>query len=558
MSFWGALQNLDLLSVGITVAAVFLMGFSVYFSDRRSITNTTFLAFSMITLCWGIVNYSFYHTTYAELALWQLRFILALATLQAFTLFQFLYVFPNATINFPYWYRRVLIPLVFLVFILSLTPFTIAGVKELSDDGRVLSAHNGMAMPLFGALATALVIGSLAVLINKLRNTTQKAPLVLIAMGVSATFTLIIVFNLILPAFYDNARYVQLGALFFFPFIASTTYAIMRHRLFNVRVISAVVLIFALAIVSLIEIVVAEDFNTTLYRSLVFVLILLFGVLLIRSVLREVEAREQIEKLKVQLERANDDLKQLDEAKSDFVSIASHQLRTPLTVIKGYMSMIDEGSFGPVPEKLKQPITKAYQSSERLEDLVENLLSVSRIERGTMKYNFSKTDFVALAQSVVEELSGAANAKHLALTFKSETPSLVVEMDEEKIRQIMANLVDNSIKYTPKGSVTVNIATQDPRGAHQLKVPAVVFTVTDTGDGVPQTIQRELFQKFVRGQNEVHIKGTGLGLYVGRMMVEAHQGKIWVESAGEGKGATFGFAVPLTVPHSKEKIRIKT
>lgn len=298
----------------------------------------------------------------------------------------------------------------------------------------------------------------------------------------------------------------------------------------------------------------ADDFLTITRRTLTpflyFIIllasiILVFGIMLLYSSLNEIKAREEIENLAHVIDKSNQELKRLDEAKSDFVSIASHQLRTPLTVIKGYMSMISEGSFGRVPAKLKLPIEKAFASSERLEDLVENLLSVSRIERGTMKYKFTPTDFGALSKSVIDELVPTAKSKKISLTIDIENKLPEVNMDQEKIRQVMINIVDNAIKYTQVGHVKVKVFTNLKNPIAQTDKPSVVFSVTDSGDGVPLDVQGELFQKFVRGQNETHIKGTGLGLYVGRMMIEAHQGKIWVESDGVSHGATFAFAVPI-------------
>jgi signal transduction histidine kinase len=168
-----------------------------------------------------------------------------------------------------------------------------------------------------------------------------------------------------------------------------------------------------------------------------------------------------------------------------------------------------------------------------------------------MKYSFAPTQLTDLAASVVDELTPAAKTKGLALKYvQPAAPPPLINLDGEKIRQVMMNLVDNAVKYTKKGSVTVSVHLETPRANPRLTKPSVVFSVQDTGGGVRLEDQPRLFQKFIRGQGSslVHTEGTGLGLYVGRMMVEAHAGAIWVASKGEGFGSTFAFAIPVPPP----------
>jgi signal transduction histidine kinase len=542
------LANLDLFLLGVTVAGVSILGLVIFLSNRQSATSRAFLGFTVATIFYGIVNYSNYQVAGEILVLWMLRLTIFSAVLHAFSFYNLFRIFPKDDVVSTKFFRHFVVPVTIFILFLSLTPFVFSGISELSSRGQASTATHEAGIALFGIWVTALVLAGLYKLVRKTISAGKQDRLKyrLVVLGALLTFSLIIAFNVVLPAAYSNTRFIPLAPLFFVPFISLTAYAIYRHNLLDVKVISTEILVFVLAAFSLSEIVFSQDINTLLLKVVLFLMVLTVGVLLIKSVVKEVKAREQIQKLKEQLEDANHELKQVDEAKSDFVSIASHQLRTPLTVIKGYMSMLNEGTFGQLPEPMKQPIDKAFKSSERLEDLVENLLSVSRIERGTMKYNFAPVDFVGLAKSVTEELRGAAEQKQLSLTFSATEKLPQVNIDEEKIRQIMLNLIDNAIKYTAHGNVDVKVSLQSPTTFKRLRKPSLVFVVSDTGDGVPKDIQPELFKKFVRGQNEVHIKGTGLGLYVGRMMVEAHKGQIWVESEGEGKGATFGFAIPTT------------
>ncbi|MFA5026148.1 MAG: ATP-binding protein [Candidatus Shapirobacteria bacterium] len=247
-----------------------------------------------------------------------------------------------------------------------------------------------------------------------------------------------------------------------------------------------------------------------------------------------------------ELREANVQLRELDQTKSEFISIASHQLRTPLTVIKGYISMMQEGSFGKVPPKILEHLSKVFIANERLIALVENLLDISRIESGRQEFNWEKVDLEELANTVVEELHKNAEDRGLKLRLhKSKTKVPAVFADRNKLHEVMMNFVDNSIKYTEKGHIDVYV-TPEPAGM-------VDFSVKDTGRGVDEDTINHLFQKFQRGTGsfKVHTEGTGLGLYVARMIVNNHKGVLGVESAGKDKGAHFFFRLPVGGPKSK-------
>jgi signal transduction histidine kinase len=252
-----------------------------------------------------------------------------------------------------------------------------------------------------------------------------------------------------------------------------------------------------------------------------------------------IKLASEVEKATHDLRLANDKLTRLDQAKSEFISIASHQLRTPLTVIKGYISMMLEKSFGELNSAELEALKKVYDSNERLIKLVENLLNISRIESGRLQFMFEDMHLETVVDSVMEELETTAKKKKLRLYYKKPSKFLpLVKLDTEKIRQVIMNLIDNSIKYTNKGSVTVAL--------RQVK-KNIEFSVSDSGMGISKTDLKSLFKKFSRGKDVslVHTEGTGLGLYVAKQMVQSHHGKIWAESKGVGKGSKFVFTLPI-------------
>ncbi|MDO8436038.1 MAG: ATP-binding protein [bacterium] len=240
-----------------------------------------------------------------------------------------------------------------------------------------------------------------------------------------------------------------------------------------------------------------------------------------------------------ELKEAYDDLKKLDKAKSEFISIASHQLRTPLTAIKGYISMMLENTYGTPPEKMEKPLKNIYISNERLLKLVNDLLNISRIESGRLEIKLEEASVEELIVSIVEELKNVAKEKGVYLKFeKPAKPISKISIDKDTIRQVIMNIIDNAIHYTSQGGVTIKVKSQ------KLKVQ---IKISDTGEGMTKEEISRLFESFARGEAGTRFwtEGMGLGLYVAKKFVDMHKGKIWAESKGKGKGSTFYIELPI-------------
>ncbi len=322
-------------------------------------------------------------------------------------------------------------------------------------------------------------------------------------------------------------------------FIIYINILVIKFKAFNIKLLATQALIWGLIILIGSQFFFIKDKVSLILNSITFIGILIFGFFLIKSVKREVEQREKLELLSskledanLQLEGANEKLKGLDKLKTEFLSLASHQLRSPLTAIKGYASMILEGDFGQINDKAKEAVDRIFQSSKNLTIVVEDLLNVSKIEQGGMKYEMVEFSLEEMARDMVKDLSITANKKGLSLTYTEEREKdHMVHGDQEKIRQVVLNFIDNSIKYTKEGSINVSVKKLGNK---------VVFAVKDTGMGMTPEIKATLFQKFARGDGaRMNTSGSGLGLYLAKEIVEAHKGRVWVESDGPGKGSTF-------------------
>jgi signal transduction histidine kinase len=228
-----------------------------------------------------------------------------------------------------------------------------------------------------------------------------------------------------------------------------------------------------------------------------------------------------------------------DQMKTEFVSIASHELLTPISAMEGYLSMILDENLGKVDDQAREYLNKVYISARRLSQLVKDLLSVSRLESGKMAITLQAVDMGRLIGDTLDQLRFLAQSKGLELNYSKGASELpLVRADPDRVMQILTNLVSNAIKYTPSGSVTITAS----RGRKQeLRV-----CVTDTGLGMSKAEQAHLFERFYRVANSetVGIVGTGLGLYITRSTLEKMGGQITLESAPK-RGTAFTFTLPL-------------
>jgi len=248
--------------------------------------------------------------------------------------------------------------------------------------------------------------------------------------------------------------------------------------------------------------------------------------------------QQRIEEATRELQKANTRLKELDKSKDEFISMASHQLRTPLTAIKGYLSMVLEGDVGPVTEQEKTMIKRAYDGAQKMVYLIADLLNISRLQSGRLIIENKPTDLSGLVEGEIAQLQESAAHHKIKLIYQKPSSFPTLMLDENKIRQVVMNFLDNALHYTSDGgTVTAALVVTDEN---------VNFTVTDTGVGVPKEVQPHLFAKFYRADNARKIRpdGTGLGLFMAKKVIDAQGGTILFQSE-EGKGSTFGFRFPL-------------
>lgn len=360
-------------------------------------------------------------------------------------------------------------------------------------------------------------------------------------------------------------------------FVGVMSWAIVRHKFLDMETFIIQVLAVAIWVMFASQFFFIRTVSSRILTGTTLFFLSIFSWWLVRSVKDEIRKKKELADVAKKLKVAHEEMRQLDRAKSEFVSIASHQLRTPLTSIKGFISLILEGSYGRTTKAVREVLEKVYVSNERLIRLVEDLLNISRIESGQLVFKFEKNDIQKTVSDIVESMIFSAQNKNLKLSFKvPRKPTNQFIFDKDKIREVVMNLIDNAIKYTKKGEISVVVKeavrsddSVEIKSDNEIKIGKkinspgnfVQIIVSDTGIGIKPGEEGYIFEKFQRGRdiNRVHTEGIGLGLYVAERIVQAHKGRIWAESDGLGKGSRFIVELDknFVPPKAQAKTKIK-
>ncbi|NTW27132.1 MAG: hypothetical protein HGA36_02310 [Candidatus Moranbacteria bacterium] len=535
-----------------------LIGFFVFLKDRSSLAGRLLLFISLSFSLWTFFSLITWTNNNSELIMLVWSFFGALYVLLCILSLYFVYVFiDKRDVSFKI---KIILGLIFLpAIILVSTAFNIFNFNltlcGVTNEGVYYTNY-------YYGVGFLMFLWILFLLIARYRKAEKEMKKQIILLGFGIEFFLLSFFasgyiaSLLTENSYDLEFYGLFGMTFFMAVLA---FLIVKYKAFEIKLIGAQALVVSLIILVGSQFFFAKNQTSIILTGVTMALSLGFGYYLIRSVKHEVERKEELQLMADKLAQANDALRKLDNAKTEFISIASHQLRTPITAIKGFASLLLEGAYGELSEGVHGALEKVYSSSERLVSLIEDLLNVSRIESGRMVFAFEKATVEKLIKELYDNFILIAKTKKFYLDLKlPETPLPEVMMDYSKIRELVSNFIDNALKYTEKGGVTVKAELRDEgvvidesgfviEGKKSEFGKVVRVTVSDTGIGIPREEIPYLFKKFSRGKDvsRLHVGGTGLGLYVGKAIAENHHGAVWIESEGADKGSRFIIEIPV-------------
>lgn len=520
------------------IAVSLFIGLYVLINDRYSLLAKLLFGISLSFTLWTVDIFFAWIAAYHSHVLFSWKLTPIIEVVMFLLAIWFVYVFiDEKQRDISIGKKALFLAMIFPVIIFTPTEFNIPYFDMVSCEG-----HPGVLWYYMYFLEVISILWIGIICTRKFfseKDAAHKKRVLLVMVGMILFLLLFFASNVIgqYMEIQEISFFGSLGMLLFLGFLA---YLIVKFQAFNIKLAGAQVLVVAQSILIASMLIFANSLINRILIMLTLAAVLGAGFFLIRSVKKEITRKDELQEMSDRLARANDELRKLDNAKSEFISIASHQLRTPLTAIKGFLSLILEGSYGKISPEVQDILNKVYASNDRIVQLVENLLNISRIESGRIQYQFQKSSIEDILKELSDMFFVMAKNKNLTLTFtlpKKKLPLLY--MDSGKIREVVSNLIDNAFKYTENGGVEVIL---------EQKGPVARITVSDTGMGIEAETMPHLFSKFIRGSKEasrMNVAGTGLGLYVGKSFIEAHHGRIWIESDGKGKGSRFIVELPI-------------
>ena len=353
----------------------------------------------------------------------------------------------------------------------------------------------------------------------------EKKKVFILALGV-ILFLIALISGNVIGSFTGNWSMAQFGFFGMPIFIGLITYLVIEFKMFNLRIIGAQALVLALAGLIASQLFFVKSITNYILICITLALVAVFGLLLVRSVKKEVILVEE--------------LKEANAGQADLFHIINHQIKGYMTKARlAFDDLLHDGSYG-LGEKAKPMIEEGFNSMTEGVTFVENFLNASNIERGTFTYNMAPLSFKKIIEEQAAAMKTTAEEKGLKFELKIKEGRYDTTGDQIQLSQAVRNLIDNSIKYTPKGVINLQLTTDNKK---------ILLKIQDTGVGISNELKPKLFTKGGRDKDsqKINVNSTGFGLALVKGVVEAHKGRVWAESPGVNKGSTFYMELPSKI-----------
>lgn len=579
----------------VVMAVILILGIMVVSRASKTRANYIFFVFIISIVLWLLVNFLLRFNFLGQSTFYILEFSFSVPALMIFLLFLFSAEFPNRLIkSFKFVYAFALVPLIY-IFYLAHTDAIVTGFER---QGTIVSAQYGWGFILFAIYTIVYLLLTFTMIYLQYKTSSEEVrrQVFFLFIGILVSGIVAVVADLAVPLIFNTnvlANFDSLGIIFLVIF---TTYAILKHHLLDIKVILVETATILVSLAILAQTLLSQGFWEGFVNAIILLLVVYGGYLITKSVQNEIRQKEELQILSKQLEQANTHLKELDAMKTEFVSLASHELLTPVSAIEGYLSMLLDEKMARVDDpKAKKYLDNVYLSAKRLARLIADMLNISRIEEGRLSVEKSDVNVGDMINQVIDEIRFKAEERKQKIVFDNLQPSTVDRApsvnsqqstvnnymtygDPDKIKEIIINIIGNSIKYSMNpGTVTITVqkvprqmvdstwarieadiknrplddqeaikSAVNPHYRELVGDEQLMISVKDQGVGIPREELPRLFKKFHRVGNysTQESQGTGLGLYISRALVELQHGRIWADSEGEGKGSTFTFTMP--------------
>ena len=513
--------------IGLTLIVALLL------SNVKSILKAIFTSMTFFMFIWVDLAFLARSISDVEMSLLFIRIAWSITPMVFVLIFEFIVNFFEKSHKYR-WSSLVLFIIAIASFVITL--FTDLVILNISFVDSILNiGYGSLVWGFFGTVSILTIIDFYLLFRIRSQNKNDNEAMIKInslILGLTIFFVANAIFNITFPVFFRRFGLYEFGDYSLIIFLTIIAIVTVRRNFFGVRVLATAFLVIFLGAILLVDTVLfSSSFNQRLVKTIIFISFLPFGFTLIRSIHTAAEQR-------IELQALNQKLKQLDKKKDEFLNVAAHELRAPMTAIKGYLSMISGGDTGEIGTEATEYLNEAVNENDRLIRLVNNMLNVSRIQEGRMVYELGIIRLSQVSRTIYNEFRAQAEEK--GLIFSLAIPDNIedhVYVDTDRIHEVVANLVSNAIKYTDQGRVVISLSNPT--------IDIVRIEVSDTGLGLTQDEQSKLFQKFYRAESNIgKTIGTGLGLFITKLLVERFGGRIYVHSQKD-KGSTFTIELPI-------------
>ncbi|GEM_PF-1003727 len=535
MTFPSSLSQIIVLVINATGAALVI---TVITGKLRNLLKVIFAFMTVLMFIWVDLAYAARLVGEADRGLVYIRIAWSVTPMLFVLLYAFIATFLRIVHKHKFY---ILFSLPVGILFLLIIPFTDLVIADIAYINGTLEIKYGSLVWFFFAQVAFYTIISFILLISQYRNKETspeiKSRIRYLLAGLTFFFVMNAIFNIGLPVFLQVFHLYEFGDYSLIVFLTIIAYAITTNQFARIQVVTATFLASVLGSFLLLDAVMfSTNYEQTLTKSLILLLYIPFGYLLVNNVKKEIEQREQLEEL-------TNKLKHMDNVKNEFISVAAHELRAPLTAIKGYLSMVIDGDAGSISKQAKEFLQDSLLSNERMIRLVNNMLDVGRIEEGRIIYQEDYVKISELAKIAYAEFKLEAERKNLTLELVIQEGVVdEVFVDRDRLHEVIINFLSNALKYTDEGKVTIKLSNPNKK--------TVKLEVIDTGPGISQHEQKKLFNKFYRIRSDVgKTIGSGLGLYISKLLIQKFGGNIGVESK-PGRGSDFWFELPIKINKS--------
>ncbi len=513
----------------IDLTAIWLL-IVVLLDNPKEKINKLFSLVTLSFLLWINAGYFFYFRPDLTFSLFLGRIILAEVAISFFLFYIF-------SINFPEHKKVNLFVFSSVTFLVGLFSYFSIFTDLIVEGIKIV---NGRTQPIFGRWgqygyypAIFLLVGlSLYHIYKKYFHFDEKLKKKVhyFLIGTSIFLFMNLIFNVILPVARGSIQYWQLGNYSVIWFLGLTGFAIIKRDLFGIKVVAIEVLVAVMGAVLLVFPFILPNLQLKIVSAGLFLLFCIFGYYLIKAAIKEAERREEAEELAEEFRRLN-------KLKNQFLLTTQHHLRTPLSGIQGYLSLIKEGTYGEVPEKVDEKVNKSLKMTRELINLVNDFLDVAQFNIGEKEFDKKETNLNKLIREVLNQLEPEIKKKEIKVNFK-KINNPIIESDYLKLKEALYNIIHNAIKYTKKGKVEVSLKKNNGK---------IFIKVEDTGIGMTEEEINKLFQNsFERGERakKANVTGRGVGLFISSQIIEGLGGYLEAHSKGKEEGSTFKIEVP--------------